>query len=95
MDRGIVVFSGEDFKTLQSSIEGIRSEVKRIPKKLESEILDTADLIQLLKVSARTVQKWRNNRLIRFSQVGSKIFYRWFDVLEFMERHSVECNNSI
>jgi len=48
-------------------------------------ILDNTDLTILLKVSSRTLKKWRDNNLIAYSQISNKIFYRLNDVIKFLE----------
>jgi len=45
------------------------------------------DLIELLKVSRRTLSTWRDQGLIGFSQIGSKIYYSQSDVEQFMKNH--------
>ena len=45
------------------------------------------DLIELLKVSRRTLSTWRDQGLIGFSQIGSKIYYSQSDVEKFMNNH--------
>jgi hypothetical protein len=41
----------------------------------EQGVYDTDDLCKKLKVSKRTLQNWRDEGLIEFSQIGHKIYY--------------------
>ena len=49
--------------------------------------LDNQEFIQLLKISKRTAQHYRDTGMISFSQVGSKIYYRMNDVEELLKKH--------
>lgn len=49
-------------------------------------VLDNADFIQLFKISGKTAQNWRDEGLIKYSQVKGKIFYRAEDVEKLLNR---------
>jgi hypothetical protein len=36
--------------------------------------------MKLMNISKRTAQEWRNKKIIEFSQVGNKIYYRLSDI---------------
>jgi hypothetical protein len=73
----------------------INTKLDRIEEKLrkfdaseyyeKSKILNTDETCKLMHVSMRTLQKYRDKRLIKFTQVGRKITYRMPDVLQFMD----------
>ena len=46
----------------------------------KSPIIDNAEFIQLFRISGKTAQNWRDEGLIRYSQVKGKIYYRIEDV---------------
>jgi len=48
---------------------------------------DNEQLCTYLNISTRTLQSYRDNGAIEFSQYGSKIWCRYQDVQEFLERH--------
>ena len=50
-------------------------------------ILDNADFIQMFKISGRTAQMWREEGLIKYSQVKGKIYYKLSDIKTFLEIH--------
>jgi hypothetical protein len=37
--------------------------------------LDKQDVLEMLHISDRTLQKWRSNKWLPFSRIGKKIFY--------------------
>lgn len=47
----------------------------------ENIILNNQEFMKLMDVSKRTAQQWRDNKIIGFSQIGNKIYYRLSDVL--------------
>ena len=56
----------------------------------KSKILTIKETCDLLHVSKRTLQRYRDERLIRFSQIGRKITYRMPDVLQFLEDQGIQ-----
>ena len=48
------------------------------------------DVVRILKISRRTLQSYRDKRLIPFYQVGRKIYFKSADVDEFLELHHVK-----
>ena len=52
-------------------------------------IYNTQELANLLKVSTRTVQRWRDYSIIKFSAVGSKFYYFHTDVVEMLNKNSI------
>lgn len=56
-------------------------------QKPEDIIYDNADALKILKVSRRTLQQWRTEGVISFSQVGSKLYYTQKDISEFLQKH--------
>lgn len=49
--------------------------------------LDVTDTAKWLKVSLRTLQNYRDQGLIPFSQIGAKIYFRLEDLQEFLMKH--------
>ena len=41
---------------------------------------DNGEFMKLMNISKRTAQEWRNKKIIEFSQVGNKIYYRLSDI---------------
>ena len=57
---------------------------------LEEEWWDNQYVSQLLGVSLRTLQNWRDKGLIPYSQVGHKCFYKIKDVENFIDKNRHE-----
>lgn len=54
------------------------------------ETLDGKELCKLLKITPRTLQRYRDRRLIEFNQVGSKIIYSSEAVKAFLEANCIK-----
>src|SRR5690348_6602567 len=72
-------------------IRELKNEISQTQRPANEVIYDDVDLRQLLKVSRRTIAEWRANKLITFSKVQGKIFYRLSDILDFLDRNKVQC----
>ena len=49
-------------------------------------IIDNSELLQLMKISSRTAQTWRDTGILPYSMVGKKIYYDMRDVEALLER---------
>jgi excisionase family DNA binding protein len=56
--------------------------------------LDIQEACQLLKISKRTLQSYRDNGILPFSQIGGKIYFRASDIESHLNRHYVKAFNS-
>jgi hypothetical protein len=78
----LVTIETEAFQRLMEKMEVIESKLDLQSKKspLSENWLDNQDVCQLLHISKRTLQYYRDAGLIAFSQIGSKIYYRASDI---------------
>lgn len=67
-----------NFDRLLASLEKLLS--KQQPSVLNDELLTDKEVAHLLKVSRRTLQDYRNNGILPYTQVGGKILYRTSDI---------------
>ena len=76
----------------ESVLEWIIDELKAIREKVEALEFDgikarwltNDEVLKLLKVSKRTLQTYRDRRVIGFSQFGAKIYYKAEDIEQFL-----------
>jgi len=52
--------------------------------------LDSQDVCLLLNVSKRTLQTYRDRKLLPYTSIGGKFFYRESDVAEYLESKTVK-----
>lgn len=49
--------------------------------------IDGQDVFEKLHISPRTMQRWRTNGVLPFSQLNGKYFYRKSDILMLLNAH--------
>lgn len=49
--------------------------------------VDSQDVMQKLHISVRTLQYWRTNRLLPYSRIRGKIYYRKSDILTILQKN--------
>lgn len=68
------------------TLEGLLREKQKNPKEV---FFDNQEFISIMNVSKRTSQAWREQKVIAYSQVGNKIYYRLSDILQMLEKYKV------
>lgn len=51
--------------------------------------LDNQEFLQIMNISKRTAQQWRDSGIISYSQIGAKIYYRFSDIEELLNKNYV------
>jgi len=82
-----VIISQENFDEVIKRLDKIQSEVSNKQKSPVETFVDNQEFIQIMNVSKRTAQSWRDEGIIAFSQIGSKIYYRMSDVQSLLDKH--------
>lgn len=75
-----IVLPKEQFEQLLERVAKIQTTLDEKQKNPEDVFLDNQEFLQLMNISKRTAQTWRDDGIISFSQVGSKIYYRMSDI---------------
>lgn len=52
--------------------------------------LDIQDVCLLLKISKRTLQSYRDERILSFSQIAGKIYFKKSDIDTLLETHYIK-----
>lgn len=77
-----------ELENFSRKLEEISSKLDEIQTvKPSNEWLGTSQVASLLDVTPRTLQNYRDNGLLPFSKVGSKIYYRRSDVERHLQDH--------
>lgn len=53
-------------------------------------IIDNFRFIELMGISAKTAQSWREKGIINYSKIGAKIYYRVSDIKTLLDKHHKE-----
>ena len=54
--------------------------------------LDNYEFLKVMNISKRTAQKWRDEETISFSQIGAKIYYRFSDIHDLIDKNTKKSN---
>lgn len=60
----------------------METEVKEKQKFPQEVFYDNQEFLQIMNISKRTAQNWRNDNVITYSQIEGKIYYKHSDILE-------------
>ncbi|WBO83312.1 helix-turn-helix domain-containing protein [Hymenobacter yonginensis] len=84
----LVVLQSEAYDQLQqNTFAYMRKLMEQERKKATIDWLDNAEAAALLKISKRTLQSWRDEGLIGFSQIGGKIYYNREEIDRMLLKH--------
>ncbi|MGZ9676145.1 helix-turn-helix domain-containing protein [Flavobacterium sp. GNP001] len=83
------------YENAKDSLSRIESNVVEMSAKMklgyrlnpENIFFDSQEFMQLMNISKRTAQQWRDNKVIGFSQVGNKIYYSLSDILNLLKEN--------
>lgn len=88
--------NNEDFETWMQKLSKKLNEIGQDLKSLintneifseDDKILDNQDLAFQLKVSYRTLQRYRTSKILPYFMIGHKTYYKTKDVREFVNKH--------
>lgn len=85
--KNSVEFSIIQLRLILSRLDELTQKLETIYRRNGLMVLSNDDVVRILKVSPNTLQIWRNQGLIKFSQVGKKLFYRIEDLIQFLDDH--------
>jgi len=79
------------FKEVLEKLENMETKLEQIAKQspLEETWLDNQEVASLLRVTPRTLQNYRDQGILPFSQIGSKIYYRASDIQAHLDKHYI------
>jgi hypothetical protein len=89
-----IILSSQQYTDLVNRLETLNKKLEEKQKSPEDIFLDNQEFIQLMNISKRTAQTWRDEGIISFSQIGSKIYYRMSDVEKLLEKNYKEAFTS-
>ena len=78
-----IIIPKDQFQQLMQRISQIQQTVEKISP--SQTFIDNSEFIQLMRISKRTAQTWRDDKIIAFSQVGAKIYYKLTDVEKLLQ----------
>ena len=86
----IIIIEKKTFEQMMQSFAEFAMQVKALCNSSNNETWLSSDAVcDLLQVSKRTMQSYRDNGAIIFSQIGHKCFYKASDVELFIQKQSI------
>ncbi|CAM1346923.1 helix-turn-helix domain-containing protein [Tenacibaculum insulae] len=82
-----IILSAQQYKELVNRLDVLNKRLEEKQKSPNDTFLDNQEFIQLMNISKRTCQFWRDEGKIAFSQIGSKIYYRMSDVQKLLDKN--------
>ncbi|WP_321285805.1 helix-turn-helix domain-containing protein [uncultured Sunxiuqinia sp.] len=73
------------FEEIGSLRQELKADKTKNSKKLSETWLDNQEVMELLKISPRTLQNLRDSQSLAFSKVGGKIYYKASDVEDYLK----------
>lgn len=88
----LTILTKEDLQDLrQELIQEIKAGFSAAASSIQSDTYLTSEQVcELLGISSKQFQKYRNERRIAFSQFGRKIYVKRSDLDHFLESHRIE-----
>ena len=82
-----IILSTQQYQELVNRLDVLNKKLEEKQKSPNDTFLDNQEFIQLMNISKRTAQTWRDEGIISFSQIGSKIYYRMSDVQKLLDKN--------
>jgi DNA-directed RNA polymerase specialized sigma54-like protein len=87
----VITIESSAFAQIMAKLKSLEDKFIELRDKAENPLkdrwLDNQEMMQILKISRRTLQTYRDEKVIPFSQVGSKIYYKAADVEKFLKKN--------
>lgn len=82
-----IILSTQQYTNLVNRLDELNKKLEEKQKNPQDTFLDNQEFLQLMNISKRTAQTWRDEGVISFSQIGSKIYYRMSDVQKLLDNN--------
>ena len=84
----VTVIEQEKFEEIIRKIDSICERVN-IGQSIKNDLLDNEAFCEMMKISKRTAQNWRDSAKVPFSQIGSKIYYLREDIIKLLQSKKI------
>lgn len=84
----VITIQSEAFEKIMERLKFLETSIrKKALEEFRKEWLNGKQVMEMLNISKRTLQAYRDQGRIGFSQVGSKLYYRAGDIFDHLEKH--------
>jgi hypothetical protein len=88
-------FIADHFERLSAEIKELQNTFLNKQDFITDPFIDNTRFMQLMGISVKTAQSWRDARLVSYSQIGNKIYYRVSDIKELLENNHRKSNTPV
>lgn len=89
------ILTKQDLETVESKLNELLASFQADTIKGLGKVYNTKELSERLKVSTKTINNWREQRLVEYCKVQNTILFTEKAVLEFLANHSIKRKNSL
>ena len=82
-----IILSKDQYEEIIRKFDELSHKIQSATASPGESFVDNQQFLQLMKVSKRTAQTWRDEGKISFSQVGAKIYYKLSDIETLLKQH--------
>ena len=76
-----------NFREILEVLDAIRRQLVAREVSYADQMVDNAELLRMMRISAGTARAWRKKGKIGYTEIGKKIYYKLSDVNAFLMRH--------
>ena len=93
----VITIESGAFKQIMDKLQSLDNKFDELKMEADTPLsekwLDNQDVTLLLKISKRTLQTYRDDKKIAYSQVGHKIYYKASDIERFLKKNYNKTRN--
>lgn len=91
---GFYRFSEKEVQDIKQRLDEITLTLKQKQRTEPDQIwYDNQEFLQVMNISKRTAAYWRTEKIVTYSQVGNKIYYRLSDIMDLLHKNTIPANN--
>jgi hypothetical protein len=92
---GFYRFSEEEVQDIKQRLDEISLTLKQKQRTEPDQIwYDNQEFLQIMNISKRTAAYWRTEKVVAYSQVGNKIYYRLSDIMDLLHKNIIPANSN-
>ena len=91
----IEIVTKQDIQAIEQKLNSVVNLIQAQRYQGLVKVYTTKELSERLKVSTKTLNNWREDRLIEYSKVHNTILYTEKAVVDFLAQHTIKRRNSI
>lgn len=85
----------DNYKRTQDKLSEISKALNKPETKKPIEIIDNPKFMELMGISQKTAQTWRDTGVVSFSQIGNKIYYRISDIQQLLNDNYIKARREL